>query len=379
MRERLTGGAVSDYTATIKRENSLIDFRQLLTDPRAGIGVRALRWCLRAASLPYGAVMLVRNWCYDRGLLRTTRTTLPVISVGNLSVGGTGKSPLVAWLARKLRQRSVRVAVLSRGYGQLDNGQNDEALELELQFPDVPHLQHWDRIASAKLAAEELDMEVLLLDDGFQHRRLARDLDIVLLDASESPDSRWLLPGGLLREPLSSLARAHVVVLTRAARATPVAYESLLRQVKRYAPQAVVLAANHQPANLWNAAGELLGLEQLSNQPVLAFCAIGHPRSFFASVEDLGARVLDRRTWPDHHPFAAEDIASLVQWTQQYPAATRVICTMKDWVKIQSESIGELPLLALRIEMQFSEEPIELVKKLDELFVGRNVARWFPT
>ncbi|MCA9180878.1 MAG: tetraacyldisaccharide 4'-kinase [Planctomycetales bacterium] len=350
----------------------MIDFRQLLTASQAGVGVQALRWCLRAASLPYGAVMLVRNLCYDRGLLRMSRATVPVISVGNLSVGGTGKSPLVAWLATELRRRNVRVAVLSRGYGQLDNGQNDEALELELQFPDVPHLQHWDRIASAKLASEELDMEVLVLDDGFQHRRLARDLEIVLLDASESPASRWLLPGGVLREPLSSLARAHVVVLTRAARANPVAYTKLLQQVKRHAPRAVILAANHQPANLWNAAGEVLGLEQLSGQPVLAFCAIGHPNSFFASVEELGARVLDRRTWPDHHPFAAEDIASLVQWTQQYPAATRVICTMKDWVKIQSASIGELPLLALRIELKFSEAHVALEQKLNALLATRN-------
>lgn len=318
--------------------------------------------------------MHLRNGCYDRGLLRTTRAALPVISVGNLSVGGTGKSPLVAWLAQKLRQRNVRVAVLSRGYGQLDNGRNDEALELELQFPDVPHLQHWDRIASAKLASQELDMEVLVLDDGFQHRRLGRDLEIVLLDASEPPASRWLLPGGLLREPLSSLARADVVVLTRAARAAPAAYKKLLRQVKRHAPRAVVLAANHQPANLWNAAGEVLELDQLSGQPVLAFCAIGHPGSFFASLEELGAHVLDRRTWPDHHPFAAEDIASLARWTQQYPAAARVICTMKDWVKIQSETIGELPLLALRIEMQFSEAPVALEQKLDEL-LGARVAR----
>lgn len=353
------------------RKSSLIDFRQLLTDPHAGVGVRALRWCLRVASLPYGLVMLSRNWCYDRGLLHTVRATLPVVSVGNLSVGGTGKSPLVAWLAKKLRQRNVRVAVLSRGYGQLDNGQNDEALEFELQFPDVPHLQHWDRVASAKLAAEELDMEVLLLDDGFQHRRLARDLDIVLLDASEPPAARWLLPGGLLREPLSSLARADVVLLSRAARATPAAYAKLLRQIQRHAPQAAVLAANHRPSSLWNAAGEVLELDQLSDQSVLAFCAIGHPNSFFASLEELGASILDRRTWPDHHPFAAADIASLAHWTQQYPAAKSVVCTMKDWVKIQSESIGALPLLALRIEMQFSEEPVELEVKLDRMLTRR--------
>ncbi len=160
--------------------------------------------------------MAIRNLAYDWGLLRSYRSPLPVISVGNLSVGGTGKSPCVAWIARWLRAHDIRVAILSRGYGQLDSGQNDEALELELQLPDVPHLQHWDRSASAVLAHEELEMQALLLDDGFQHRRMARDLDIVMIDATDPPSALHVLPGGLLREPLSALRRADVVLLSRA-------------------------------------------------------------------------------------------------------------------------------------------------------------------
>lgn len=311
--------------------------------------------------------MRLRNVAYDRAWLETTRAALPVISVGNLSVGGTGKSPLVAWLASYLRQRGVRVAVLSRGYGQLDNGQNDEALELELALPDVPHLQHWDRIASAQLAAEELDMQLLLLDDGFQHRRLGRDLDIVLIDASEPAACRWLLPGGLLREPMSSLSRADVVVLTRAANAVQANYDKLLSDVHRRAPRALVVSANHRPKCLWSAAGGEVGLDQLAPQSVLAFCAIGSPGSFFGSLTELGAQVLDTRTWPDHHPYSGADVASLAEWAQKFPQAQALVCTMKDWVKIQSETIAGLPLVALRIEMEFSPSSTVLVQKIDRL------------
>lgn len=345
----------------------MVDLRQLLTHPSQSMGVRMLRWLLRAASLPYGAAMRLRNLGYDHAWLSTTRATLPVISVGNLSVGGTGKSPVVAWLASHLRKRGVRVAVLSRGYGQLDSGQNDEALELELALPDVPHLQHWDRIASARLAAEELDMQLLLLDDGFQHRRLGRDLDIVLIDASEPAACRWLLPGGLLREPMSSLSRADVVVLTRAASAVHANYEKLLSEVQRRAPQALIVSANHQPKCLWSAAGDAIGFAQISQQPVLAFCAIGSPGSFFGSLTELGAHVLDTRTWPDHHAFSGEDVAGLSHWAQQHPQAQAILCTMKDWVKLQSQTIGGLPLLALQIEMEFGPSSTVLAQKIDRL------------
>lgn len=317
--------------------------------------------------------MRLRNWGYDHGCLTTTRAALPVISVGNLSVGGTGKSPMVAWLAGYLRRRGVRVAILSRGYGQLDSGQNDEALELELALPDVPHLQHWDRIASAKLAAEELDMQLLLLDDGFQHRRLGRDLEIVLIDASEPASCRWLLPGGLLREPMSSLSRADVVVLTRAASADQASYDKLLGQVQRQAPQALVLPANHRPTCLWSAERGVVEFDRLSQQSVLAFCAIGSPGSFFGSLAELGAHVLDTRTWPDHHAFSGEDVAALAEWAQEFPDAQAIVCTMKDWVKLQSESIGGLPLLALRIEMEISQGAAAFAQRIDQLLDSRSI------
>jgi tetraacyldisaccharide 4'-kinase len=155
---------------------------------------------LRAVSVPYGLAVRVRNWLYDRGWKRVVRAAVPVVSVGNLTLGGTGKTPCVEYVARFYRRLDLRVAILSRGYGSRA-GRNDEALVLEENLPDVPHLQGPDRAALAAIGVEELESEILVLDDGFQHRRLARDLDLVLIDATEPWGYGYLFPRGLLREP----------------------------------------------------------------------------------------------------------------------------------------------------------------------------------
>ncbi len=347
-------------------ESNWSHWRLALTNPSPPLHLRLLRWGLKLASLPYGLAMFARNKAYDWGWLKTTRSPLITISIGNLSVGGTGKSPMVAWLAHWLRERHIRVAVLSRGYGQLDNGLNDEALEFELKFPDVPHLQHPDRVASALLAEEELDMQVLLLDDGFQHRRLARDLDIVLLDATHPPAGNWLLPGGLMREPLISLSRAHVIVFTRADQTNAMQLTALEKQVQHYAPLATRLTAKHQPA--WLMVDQERGsLQRLQGADVLAFCAIGNPDSFFRSLNTLGANVLDTRAFNDHHAFTAEDMASLADWGRNYPTAQLMVCTMKDWVKIQESSLGGVELAAVQIEMEFISGQAELETRLELL------------
>jgi len=293
----------------------LAALRQLITDAKASLPVVCLRQGLRLASLPYWAAISARNLAYRLGWKKSFRSRLVVISVGNLTVGGTGKTPTVAWLAQWLRARDLRVAILSRGYGQLDSGQNDEALELELQLPDVPHLQHWDRVASAQLADEELDMQVLLLDDGFQHQRLARDLDIVLIDASESRLALRLLPGGLMREPFASLRRAQVVLLTRCDQASPEVISGLRDRVLKHNPQVTIAHAAHRPAYVDVHASAPVSLEALRGKRVLAFCAIGSPHSFYATLTSLGVTIVAERSWPDHHAYSADDVQQLLAWS----------------------------------------------------------------
>ena len=344
--------------------------RQWITDPKASVPVVCLRQALRLASLPYWAAISIRNLAYRLGWKKSFRSRLIVISIGNLTVGGTGKTPTVAWLAQWLRDRDVRVAILSRGYGQLDSGQNDEALELELQLPDVPHLQHWDRVASAQLADEELDMQVLLLDDGFQHQRLARDLDIVLIDASESRLALRLLPGGLLREPFSSLKRAQVVLLTRCDQASAGAIGGLRDRVLKHNPQAIIAQAEHRPARIDVHASDSVELEELRGKRVLAFCAIGSPHSFCSTLASLGVTIVAERSWPDHHAYSAEDVQQLSAWAAQHAGVDWVLCTRKDWVKLQMAKIGSLPLGALVIELEITEGREALEQRLVDVIAS---------
>ena len=343
-----------------------MDFRQLISTRTPSLSARLLRWSLLPVSWAYGLGARAKNALYDLGLKKGFSSPLNVISVGNLSVGGTGKSPVVSWLASFLRQRNIRVAILSRGYGQLADGQNDEALELELLHADVPHLQHWDRIASAKLAEEELDMQCLVLDDGFQHRRLGRDLDIVLLDSSCSPHTQRLLPCGLFREPLSSLARCQVVMLTRVDQAQPQDLATLRNQVRRIAPHAIQVEASHRPQSLVLYPEEILPVENLKGKRVVAFCGIGNGESFFNALETQECEIVERRKWPDHHAYELPDVEQL-----QHLADTLqpdfLVCTVKDWVKLRVRRIGQVQLVALRIELQIHAGEEELKQKLEAL------------
>ncbi len=196
-------------------------FYELVSGRRRGVGATLARGALRLAETPYSLAMRWRNRQYDNGTREIERVGAPVVSVGNLTLGGTGKTPMVEWLCRWFRARGVRVTIVSRGYKAGDGATNDEALELEQKLPDVPHVQNPDRVAAARMAIEEFEAQAIVLDDAFQHRRIARDLDIVLLDALAPFGFEHVFPRGMLREPLSGLARAHAVILTRADMATP--------------------------------------------------------------------------------------------------------------------------------------------------------------
>jgi tetraacyldisaccharide 4'-kinase len=303
---------------------------------------------LSAASLPYGLAVRLRNFAYDRGWLRTHRVGVPVISVGNLTAGGTGKTPCVEYVARHYRARGLRVAIVSRGYGS-GGGRNDEALVLEENLPDVPHLQGADRVRWAWAAVEELDSEVLVLDDGFQHRRLARDLDLVLLDATDPWGEGRLLPRGLLREPDSGLRRAGIIVLTRCDQAGDL--DCLHEQVRRIAPGVPVVETRHQPLDLIDSDAIALPLGSLRERPVAAFCGIGNPEAFRRTLLDLGADLRAFRVFADHHPYCRDDIEDLHRWAEGLPAGGMVVATQKDLVKVRLLRLGDRPLAALRVRL----------------------------
>jgi tetraacyldisaccharide 4'-kinase len=327
-------------------------FRELVSGRRDGVGAAAARALLRIIETPYTLAINRRNRRYDRGRAEITSADVPVVSVGNLSLGGTGKTPLVKWLARWFCQRGVSVAIVSRGYGARQGQSNDEARELALALPDVPHLQNRDRVAAARSAVKEFRCQLVLLDDGFQHRRLARDLDIVLLDALEPFGFGHVFPRGTLREPARNLNRAQVVCLSRADAISPAERDAIRLRVAELAPHAAWCELAHRPSQLINSAGETQPLDALRDRRVAAFCGIGNPAGFRHTLAATGCSIVAWREFPDHHAYVPADLSALTD-VAQTSQAELIACTQKDLVKIQQPRLGNLPLWAVAIEMQF--------------------------
>lgn len=325
-------------------------YLRLLSGEARGLGAALERLGLCAASVPYGLAVRLRNAAYARGWLRSERVPVPIISVGNLTVGGTGKTPFVEYVARFYRNLGRRVAILSRGYGGVD-GRNDEALVLEENLPDVPHLQGADRAALAWTALAELKSEVLVLDDGFQHRRLARDVDVVLIDATAPWGHGYLLPRGLLREPPNSLQRADVLVLTRCDQVTDEQRKRLRQTLERIAPHKPVVETAHRSVELSNSDGETAPLERLRAGSAAAFCGLGNPEAFHRSLLNLGARLEDFRAYPDHYVYGREDVEQLHCWASRLPAGALIVTTQKDVVKLRLSYLGGRPLWWVRIRL----------------------------
>jgi tetraacyldisaccharide 4'-kinase len=327
-------------------------FREIVSERRQGVAPSLLRGVLRAAEVPYSLAVGWRNRRYDRGHALVRGVNVPVISVGNLTLGGTGKTPMVKWLAGWLAARGICVVIVSRGYGANENGANDEAMELHRSLPDVPHVQNPDRVGGAERAIDVSGCQLVLLDDGFQHRRLARDLDIVLLDALEPFGHEHVFPRGTLREPLAGLARAHVVCLSRASAIATHEREAIRRRVATYAPNTVWCETAHSPTRLVNASGETQPLVSLAGKRVAAFCGIGNPAGFRHTLESTGAQIVAWREFPDHHAFAEADKKELAS-LMAHSDAELVLCTQKDLVKLRQDVISSRPLWAVEIEMQF--------------------------
>ncbi len=325
-------------------------YLRLIRGQSHGLGAALAKGGLGAASLAYRAAVSCRNFGYDLGLLRSHQAGVPVVSVGNLTLGGTGKTPMVEWIARWYRRRGLRVVVLSRGYGQ-SQGLNDEGRVLEENLPDVPHLQAPDRVALAHIAQYELNAELIVLDDAFQHRRLARDLDIVLLDALEPFGMERLFPRGLLREPVSSLKRAGVVVLSRADLVAEPVRAAFRDAAERAAGAVRWVEARHSPRDLVDGEGRSSALEEIAGKSVAAFCGIGNPEGFRRTLLPLCGELLDLRVFPDHHPYSASDVGSLETWARER-GANLVLTTQKDLVKLRASVLGPAPLRALRIGLE---------------------------
>lgn len=340
-------------------------FLRLVRGETKGWAAHLARLGLSAAAVGHGLGVAARNAGYSRGWLRSHRVAVPVVSVGNLTLGGTGKTPMAEWVARWYRTRGLRVAILSRGYGT-DDGVNDEAMVLEDNLPDVPHLQDPDRVKIARTAVEELESELLILDDGFQHRRLARDLDLVLLDALDPFGLDRLFPRGLLREPVRSLRRAGVVVVSRADMISASDLSTIRARAERRAGRLAWVHARQAPIELVGCGVPPEPLVPLKGLRVAAFCGIGNPEGFRRTIEPLCGTILGFDTFPDHHAYKASDVASLSSWARGL-GADLVLTTQKDLVKLRAGTLGAIRLRALRIGIEVLEGAALLEERLSAL------------
>lgn len=283
---------------------------------------RVARELLRPASWIYASVVSARNAAYDHGWLPSHDLAIPAVSIGNLTVGGTGKTPVSAFVAARLAERGMKPAIVMRGYG------SDESLVHERLNPGVPVFTAADRVRGA-LDARAAGCNVAVLDDGYQHRRARRTSDIVLLSADLAGPVR-ALPAGPWREPLTSLARASLIVVSRKS-ASAIRARELLLHARRFGPQAggavVHLAADRLVG--WES-GTAAELQSVRGKRALAVAAIGDPRAFAAQLAEAGARV-ELAAERDHHAYAAGEAAALARRGEAFDM---IVCTLKDAVKL---------------------------------------------
>jgi len=303
----------------------------------------------------YGAAMKARRAMYRRGLFQVHKAGAPVISVGNITTGGTGKTPLVEWIARALARRQKRVCILTRGYDRqhpggrvvVSNGgeifsdareAGDEPLLLAENLKgEAAVICDADRVAAARWATENLDAELFILDDGFQHMRLARDYNIVAIDATNPWGNRRLLPAGTLRESPDQLARADCIVITRADDvAQTAALKSEIHQLSKGRP---VFLSRMRIDGFRKLNSEMkessVAVGDLKSGPVAAFCGVGSPESFFAQLRRAGYTLCHTRVFPDHHYYTQEEINALVSQSSER-GAQALLTSAKDEVKLRS-------------------------------------------
>ena len=348
-------------------------FRSLIAGERQGVLDRMLRGVLVVLSIPYGAVVRARALAYGLGVLRTHRLDRPVISVGNLTVGGTGKTPTVALLARLLMARGKRVAVLSRGYGGSLEGETrivsdgitvmlgaveagDEPVLLAGLVPGLMVVIGADRYRAGLMAQQRLNPDVFILDDGFQHLRLHRDLNILLMDCRNPLGGGRTLPAGWLREPLSALERADLVIYTRCHGGETPQFHGTLPHCR----------SSHRLTGVERLCdGAVLPMDSLVGKKVVAFAGIADPESFFTALRQEGLGLAAALPFPDHCRYGAEELAMILATRAATPDAV-VVTTGKDAVKLGTfgESLGEL--YAAVLEMQL-DDPAPLERTLDKI------------
>ncbi|MBF0504574.1 MAG: tetraacyldisaccharide 4'-kinase [Candidatus Omnitrophica bacterium] len=302
-----------------------------------------------------------RNFYRLRGAYKAPK---PVISIGNITVGGTGKTPLVIWLARHLQDKGYKSVILTRGYMASGAKDSDEADMFNEQIPYIPVLKGADRVANIKKSLGVLPVDVFICDDAFQHWPLRRDLNIVTIDAVNPFGRGYLLPAGILREGLSALKRADVIVLTKTDGTNNV--QALSAKLKKINARALIVESLHKGGDAVDVFGkDALPVDFLKNIPVAGFCAIGDPVSFVSELKNSGARIMGVFTYRDHHIYHQKDIQGMVDFCRAQTVPI-LVTTHKDAVKLHKFKglFNGLRLVYIPIQLEITKGSDEFIQKI---------------
>lgn len=366
------------------KETEMIDWPGIWNEDDSSRRISPTRAVLYLGSLIYRLIVFSRNHLYDRQILKSVRLSCPVISVGNLTVGGTGKTPCVIGLAKMLADRGFRPAVLSRGYGGknpqrvniVSDGKNillgteeagDEPMLIAWSLTGIPVLTGAKRALTGRLAIERFGVNVLICDDAFQHRQMIRDIDIVLLDSERPLGNGHLLPRGELREPAESLHRASCIILTRTESATPVNAD-----IARIAGASRIplFRSSHRFKGMIHPEKNGLLPVDLRDKKVCAFCGIAKPASFKKLLLDAGARIVSFMDFPDHYVYNRNDLEAI---KKHFSAQTADywMTTEKDAMRLANHPDFLKMIWTLRMEMEIqpSEPSFEdfILNRLEEV------------
>jgi tetraacyldisaccharide 4'-kinase len=352
----------------------------------------AVRAGLSAAAAAYRAALTARSASYRIGLLSTRGLPVPVISVGNITVGGSGKTPLAEVVVLALAEMGARPAIVSRGYGRRTRGVRivadggglrlgardggDEPVLLAERLPGVPIVVGESRYEAGAVAVGTCFANALVLDDGFQHRALTKDLEIVVVSGSDPWGNGRLFPRGSLREPLSALKRAGLVVVTNPP--TAASTSDVARVLRRRGSAATVLSGAYRPTSL--RRGDHVRAEApeaLAGRKVLLLAGLAAPRGFVATVESLGAEVAGLAEFPDHHWYTPGDLARVAARVRE-AGAEAVLTTEKDWVRLREMPRGDVPFWVLSVWLDMGADSVALAQALSETLRRAAAGRRMP-
>jgi len=385
-------------------------YRKLISGHKAGLGAALLRLLLGVAAGGYSIAVRERNFLYSNGWLKSHRADAVVISIGNITVGGTGKTPLVVWLCKqiisdsKFQISNSQCAILTRGYKAAQDSRGktqdyrDEPAILAESCPGVNVIVNPDRVAGAAEAINKFGAKVLIMDDGFQHRRLVRDLDIITIDGTQPFGYGRMLPAGLLREPIASLKRADAAVITRCDQITETELSQIEKKLEAINPNMIIARSIHSPAYVkypeLHVTFRKVGIqknsetmdscfrrndsiEHLKGKKIFAFCGIGNPDSFLNTIKSLSCDLVGEKVYNDHHHYTDGCLADICEQAECLKADL-ILTTQKDWTKIISDFRFQIsdfessrPFAYIGIEIKFLAGEDKLRDLIEKTLAGK--------